>query len=1118
MIYRNLSITAGGGIIAHSTQADQEESANIFIGLGGTGISCLKEVKAQVYNRLKPDDETSDVPEYRHIQFLAIDTDESSLGDDGTISTIDKVTEFENIGSADIHAIINNTKTLRQNPGMKWFSENISIQNAEAGAGGVRQIGRLLVIQNVDRIVTAITNKINLARTDLADKRPINIHIFTGMGGGTGSGTFLDICYILKHILEQLSIAGQAQTSGYFFLPDVNLARVNTETVRKYIEINGFAAMKELDYCMNFHNNRGEWNQNYGSFTVKSKEQPVKLAYLITAKDENGGIKSNGYDYAMNVVTDYVMEFMTKELVSDDNRKNGDFGLRSHIANFRNVVTMVNKRRGACHDYCVLGAANAFMPYKDINTYLAARIFEDFDKLPRSNHDIDNFVADNGLKYEDILNQVRKDARTIPFYEVDPRLLKEQCQGITVDVIPQVLGQMRDALPAIEGTLAKNREALRQTLIEGVYQKLLQYCTTFDKGPFYASLMLLANNKNDRDFGNVIAGYIEQNDSNLANARGDLELRNNSVAAALREVQNRRPNSRRAQQYVAAVNSYYSQLAKIAFYREMGDLLNELKPQVTKLYNERFAPMIEMLNNVAETFRANLIALSESTTEDKDYAVKIIDLDNEELKETLDLSVSQLDTAGIITGFIEYMLTPEHMKIWLGRSNDAKLANVVSEYFVRRLESVSSKNIDEYLAIKFKIDSPELLSKAVYSNIMLDLKNRAKPLFWADKSEGGISEDSKIGYISIPDTSDIISSAANKLHMDDAKVTVRKSIMPDRISVLLFYCGIPMYLFKGTYNYKPKYLKRPLNGMHLYEGTTLDPRNYKKLHDIIPLSIISDDEITDMVRQFEEAYKKAVSNGIISKESSDQEGKSFNYYLRIVDEESIHTLVERIDKVINEGNPERLRKLYESINTSSFEYTDSILLPQIGTNGYEDSSVEDVVFASEVLKQLLFDQLSILDKKLSKIQELESKIGGDNQWRENVNSFATALCTGVIYLANRYTVKYLKDEDGFTDEYELTTIDTVPFGEHLPLFSAFVQYVNLDKEDKEYIDRLSKDRKLNDEDTCVEYTNKIKDYIDKKYELIKEIADNSFRAERKGIYKFIETLKKLVDTFAKTLI
>ena len=121
-------------------------------------------------------------------------------------------------------------------------------------------------------------------------------------------------------------------------------------------------------------------------------------------------------------------------------------------------------------------------------------------------------------------------------------------------------------------------------------------------------------------------------------------------------------------------------------------------------------------------------------------------------------------------------------------------------------------------------------------------------------------------------------------------------------------------------------------------------------------------------------------------------------------------------------------------------------------------------------------------------------------------------------MTNKFTFVYLKDEDGFIDEYELTNIDTKPYGEDIPIYSAFISYRALDAEDKEYIDRLSKDRKLNDEEICTENAEKTKAYIDKRVEIIKEVATNSFRAERKEIYKFIDTLKRLVDTFVKTLL
>lgn len=1122
MIYRNLSIAAGGGIIAHNQQAEQEEGANIFIGLGGTGISCLKEVKAKVYNRLKPDDVNAEIPEYKHIQFLAIDTDSGAVGDDGSVSNLDHSTEFLNIGTNNIHALITNTGILKQNQSMQWFSDDISIQNALAGAGGVRQIGRLLVMQNVDKIVSKIKNKIDAARINLNNK-PIHIHIFTGMGGGTGSGTFLDICYIVNHILSQQQLHGQVEVCGYFFLPDVNLDKVKIPAIQRYIEANGFAAMKELDHCMSYHYNHDEWNQNYGSFTVRTKEQPVTLAHLITAKNEDGSIKSNGYNYAMNVVAEYVMEFMTKEdNISDQDRANGDFGMKSHISNVKRIVSALYKKRGACHDYCVLGSANAYIPYKDINTYLAAKIFEKIDEMPKANHDIDSFVKDNGYDYRDIENEILKGAATIPFYEVDARLLKEQCQGITTEVVPQVLVQMRDAMPAIEGAYAKNKDSLLKTLVASIDNKLTQYCTTFDKGPFYAALMLQADKKTDRDMGNIIEGLITENDRKLSDARADLTLRNTTWATTLRNLQNSKFGSvnKHAQAYVAAVNAYFKKQIDIERYVVIGDLLNELKPQITSLYNEKYAPLIEMLNNISETFRKNMETLSEKAKKDTDYAVKIIDFDDDGLKEKLDISVDNLPFDKIITGFIERMLEEDNAKVWQSRSDEAKLSNIISEYFVKQLATITDKNIDDYLAIKYKTDNPKALTDAIYHNIMNDLKNRAKPLFWADQTDGGISEDSKKGSIYIPSVSAIIGSAAGMLQVDNEQIDIKKSKMSDRMSILMFYCGIPMFMFKGSTNYKPGYEKNKDPGTHLYEGNDLDERDFSKVSDIIPFSILLNcNNPSDMIQSFHESYKLARNKKVMDRVAVDKEDKVHKYFLRTVDKEAVDKLVIRIDKLLSEGNIDRAEKFLNEINIDEVEFSESLEIPKIGNmSGFEDSSVEELIYASDILTDKLMAQLEVIAMRTAKINELKKLVEGKVEMSQALESFANAMCTGVIRMTNRFTFAYLKDEDGFTDEYTLTDIDTQPFGESIPLYSAFVKYMALDDEDKEGISRLSKDRKVNDEDICREAATAAKEYIEKNYDVIKESAELQSTEHRKEILKFVENYYKRVNTLARTLI
>ena len=155
-MYNKLLISAGGGIISRNQQAEQDNCATIAIGLGGTGISCLRALKKEVYTRVKPDDSDSLVARYKHIKYLAVDTDKSSIGDSGAVDTLDTSTEFFNISCPDIVGLLSKAHLLAQDPSLKWLKtkgtqgngSGISILSAEAGAGGVRQVGRLLLLQN----------------------------------------------------------------------------------------------------------------------------------------------------------------------------------------------------------------------------------------------------------------------------------------------------------------------------------------------------------------------------------------------------------------------------------------------------------------------------------------------------------------------------------------------------------------------------------------------------------------------------------------------------------------------------------------------------------------------------------------------------------------------------------------------------------------------------------------------------------------------------------------------------------------------------------------------------------------------------------------------------------
>ena len=143
-MYNKLLISEGGGIVSRKQQAEQDNCATLAIGLGGTGIACLRAFKKAVYNRVAPDDARDYVPRYSHIQFLAVDTDKSSLGATEAVDALDEATEFFDLSSRNIAG-----------GGVPAF-------HAKAGTGGVRQIGRLLLLQNC----TAFLNKLCRCITD----------------------------------------------------------------------------------------------------------------------------------------------------------------------------------------------------------------------------------------------------------------------------------------------------------------------------------------------------------------------------------------------------------------------------------------------------------------------------------------------------------------------------------------------------------------------------------------------------------------------------------------------------------------------------------------------------------------------------------------------------------------------------------------------------------------------------------------------------------------------------------------------------------------------------------------------------------------------------------------
>jgi len=119
---------------------------------------------------------------------------------------------------------------------------------------GLRALGRLALLDNYAGLTRRLREELlkcadpdTLAKVaqrgglGLRSTTP-RVYVVTGLGGGTGSGMFLDLAYVVKHHLKELGCS-QPEVNGVFFLP-----AVDRHPARVLALGNAFAALTELNH------------------------------------------------------------------------------------------------------------------------------------------------------------------------------------------------------------------------------------------------------------------------------------------------------------------------------------------------------------------------------------------------------------------------------------------------------------------------------------------------------------------------------------------------------------------------------------------------------------------------------------------------------------------------------------------------------------------------------------------------------------------------------------------------------------------------------------------------------------------------------------------------------
>jgi hypothetical protein len=276
----------------------------LAIGIGGTGTSVLKRLKRLIKDQFG--DEHTEL-----FQLLAIDTEFEKMDRGQRL----EVGEFLNLAETtilgdDIVAAMSdeNTKEIYGALSTWWPTSDKGPfwpGDITSGAKATRCVGRMALWYRGTQAYRAIERKLETAllirglrRDDVpATGNAVKIFIVCSLAGGTGSGMYLDIAYIVRDILSRMGLV--SFITGVLLTDAKPFDRfLQEQGLLRRMRANIYAALCELDWFMGGYeaqeghrssSNSGPlYSMEYlNSTPIRSNAKPFDVCYLVNTMNEH---------------------------------------------------------------------------------------------------------------------------------------------------------------------------------------------------------------------------------------------------------------------------------------------------------------------------------------------------------------------------------------------------------------------------------------------------------------------------------------------------------------------------------------------------------------------------------------------------------------------------------------------------------------------------------------------------------------------------------------------------------------------------------------------------------------------------------------------------------------
>ncbi|HGJ65039.1 TPA: hypothetical protein ENS27_06565 [bacterium] len=431
----------------------------LFIGLGGTGIEVGAKLRALLVNEFAS---LKDILE--RVAFLFIDTDNSfsfKHTERNYMGENIDIKEFERLpiglSNPDKENVINRDYFYESGVNKDEFLRH----NFTQGAGAIRAYGRLalkykaLTIKNrIDNLLRPISDKVS----------DYNIIITTSFMGGTGSGIFLDVCYLTQ---------SKAKKCLYALIGFPNMDNNK--------QANVVSSLVETEYLENTNFQKND-KELYEGFYIKRPKNVADYIFLVNhIRNRDGGASVSINDAGI------IYELMAKDIYYTHMYKPTRDTFNSHRNNYKGKLR--NSPKGLSQSFLTFGLVSEEIPTE--------KIIEAYSKKALSDYLKERIDSSDKVIYEKekIFLGINAAIRIQPDFkkyisDINNELKKEEDKRESKDVIRKnVKNMLTDYLKNIEKNYGSKHESEPEYLkinksvtnkIEVIYEQ--NYISDNDKG------------------------------------------------------------------------------------------------------------------------------------------------------------------------------------------------------------------------------------------------------------------------------------------------------------------------------------------------------------------------------------------------------------------------------------------------------------------------------------------------------------------------------------------------------------------------------------------------------------------------------------------------------------